>query len=377
MVSILDRVALLLATKEEGKAVDLDHVFEKVSRDTSFLEHRAVSKSDVEEALNLLVAKGLASKTGDGYVKMPAIDRVVSEIVERAGGELNRSYMLVWIAKKYYPRVAGLMLPFLEGRAVSAVKIFSGKRNPIKELDTIFVRYVRWKPKPINLTVSSEKDLLRLVDDHCVDFIPYVHRMGVKEPDVFVLDLDAGEGLLRYESAFELIRFTTSRLAELLMELGVKPMVKFSGSRGFQIWAFLDNSKLELEEDMFAKYRELAVKVQRLLESRLQEEYGGIKDRFPELVEEGRPITTSVVARKEERAYQILIDWSAMKPSGDVRAPFSIHYKTGLVSLPLTLRQLEEFRIEDAAPLKVAEHIDIYRSAAEIHISDPSRLRGI
>ncbi|MFQ6134311.1 MAG: hypothetical protein ACE5KU_00660 [Nitrososphaerales archaeon] len=376
VATVRDRVALLLATKETGRTVTLDHILEKVGRDVSFLEHRDVGADEVKEALDSLIGQGAASTVKDGYLRLPRIDEIVSEVVTKAGSELNRSYMLVWIAKKYYPRVADQMLPFLTGRPISAVKIFSGKKNPIEELSTIFVRYARRKPKPVNLTVDTKERLLTLVDDHCVDFIPYVHKIGSNEPDIFVLDMDAGSALLKHRKAFGFIKFVTAHLAEMLSEKGVQPMVKFSGSRGFQVWAFLDNSKMPANRDLFALYRDMAVSVQSRLEERLQERSGEVEDKFHEIMKAGRPFTTSIVAHKEERASKILVDWSSMKPAGDVRAPFSIHYRTGLVSLPLTLNEIEGFEMGDAEPFKVAEHIEKYRGAAEIRLSDPSALLG-
>jgi hypothetical protein len=44
-----------------------------------------------------------------------------------------------------------------------------------------------------------------------------------------------------------------------------------------------------------------------------------------------------------------------MKPMGDYRAPFSIHYRTGLVSLPLEPSEIISFKKEDADPLKLAD----------------------
>lgn len=96
-----------------------------------------------------------------------------------------------------------------------AVKIFSGKSDPIGEVDAIFVKYAKYKPKRVFLTIESREKLLELVFDHCVDFIPYVHKIGANEPDVFVLDLDAGSKLLQHAQAFEFVKYVTSELATL------------------------------------------------------------------------------------------------------------------------------------------------------------------
>ncbi|MEM1525049.1 MAG: hypothetical protein QW372_01605 [Nitrososphaerales archaeon] len=374
MVTIEDRITLLLAIKEKGKSVTFDHIFEKIQRDVEFIEKRKVNKDEIENALNNLLKKGLIQKVNEEYTPNYGIDEYVEKLIKDFSDQLNRSYRLVWLAKMYYPRVAKLILPFLKDRAVSAVKVFSGKNDPIHGLDTIFVRYIKYKPKPVFLTIDSEEKLMQYVFDHCVDFIPYIHKLNSNEPDVFVVDIDAGEEILKSEKAFDFIKRITYELAELLLELDIYPMIKFSGSRGFQIWARFDNSSLRVKSDVFKAYREMAIILQQKLENKLQNRINELKSIFPDLIKKDRAITTSTVAHKIERAHQILIDWSVLKPMGDVRAPYSIHYKTGLVSLPLKLEQIEKFFIEDAHPMKVWERLESYKGAEFIPLSNPKKL---
>ncbi|MCX8191607.1 MAG: hypothetical protein N3F06_02215, partial [Nitrososphaerales archaeon] len=237
MVTLEDRIALLLAIKEEGKAVTFEHIFDKVRRDVEFAEKRRIEREELEGALDNLLKKGLIRKVNGDYAPEHSIDEYVGKLVKDFHDRLNRSYRLVWLAKMHYPRVAELILPFLKDRAVSAVKVFSGKDDPIHGLDVIFIRYVKYKPKPVFLMIDSEERLMQYVFDHCVDFIPYVHRLDSNEPDTFVVDIDAGEEILKGERAFQFIKRVTYELVELLFEHDIHPMIKFSGSRGFQIWA--------------------------------------------------------------------------------------------------------------------------------------------
>ncbi|MEM3709952.1 MAG: hypothetical protein QXL46_03490, partial [Nitrososphaerales archaeon] len=332
MATISDRILLLLSIKEEGKRIGIDHIFEKIHRDVLFAEKRSIKKDEVERVIKDLIAQGLVDRSNDGYFLSEEGEKIMEKIILEKEKELNRSYTMVWLAKRYYPHVARLMMPFLKDRAVSTVKIFSGKKDPIKEVNAIFVRYVKYKPKPVFLTIDSESKLMSLVFDHCIDFIPYVHKIDSNEPDFFILDLDAGTEILKSQKAFNFIKYVTFELSTLLIELEVEPIVKFSGSRGFQIWASFDNSELRNKGDLFKTYREMAILIQNKLEERLQNKIDEMTSIFPEIVHRGKQITTSTIAHKEERASQILIDWSSLKPMGDVRAPFSIHYKTGLAS---------------------------------------------
>lgn len=371
MATISDRVLLLLSIKEEGKRIGIDHIFEKTHRDVLFVEKREISRGEVERTINELISQGLVESFDDGYSLSKEGDKIMEKIILEKERELNRSYALVWLAKKYYPHVARFMIPFLKDRAVSAVKIFSGKRDPIKEVDAIFVRYSKYKPKPIFLTIDSESKLMSLVFDHCVDFIPYVHRLDVDEPDFFILDLDAGSEIMKSKKGFDFIKYVAFELSNFLVELGVEPMAKFSGSRGFQIWASFDNSELRGKGDLFKNYRDMAIAIQNKLEERLQNKIDEIVSIFPDIVQRGKRITTSTVAHKEERVSQILVDWSSLKPMGDVRAPYSIHYKTGLVSLPVPIDKINDLNIEEAHPLRVIKNLGKYEKASKIRKCSP------
>jgi len=371
--TIEERLALLLAIKEPGKAVNFDHLYSKVARDVEAAEHRKVSVEEVRRVLDEMVKRGVVLKTKEGFTKTHALDEVVKRAAEREGSLLNTSYLRVWVAKDYYPKVADYMMPFLVGRAVSAVKVFSGKKDPINEVEAIFVRYAKYKPRPQFLTVGSRERLIELVYDHCVDFIPYIHPLNSNEPDFFVLDLDAGKKIIEAEGGFQLLKEVTYRLATMLIEFGVGVMVKFSGSRGFQIWARLDNSPLRSRGDLFKAYREIAIRLQAKLEDRLRSDKD-LVERFGHIVDLQNGFTTSQVAHKEERAGQILVDWSLLKPMGDVRAPLSMHYKTGLISTPIPLDKLLTFRIEDATPSSVLQHLEEYSKVMHLPLSDPSRL---
>ena len=373
MATVSDRILLLLSIKEEEKRIGIDHIFEKVHRDVLFVEKRETGKDEVERALKDLISKGLVESFDDGYSLSEEGEKIMEKIILEKERELNRSYTMVWLAKRYYPHVARFMIPFLKDRAVSAVKIFSGKRDPMKEVDAIFVRYSKYKPKPIFLTIDSESKLMSLVFDHCIDFIPYVHKLNSDEPDFFILDLDAGSDIMKSQKAFDFIKYIAFELSNLLIELEVEPIAKFSGSRGFQIWASFDNSELRDKGDLFKTYREMAIAIQNKLEERLQNKIDEMVSIFPDIVHHGKQITTSIVAHKEERASQILVDWSSLKPMGDVRAPFSIHYKTGLASLPIPLNEINDFDVKEAHPLRIIKNLGRYEKAAKMKKCSPPK----
>lgn len=363
-----DRILLLLSIKEAGKIIDFEHIAEKTVRD-----EKEISEAEVKKILDELASSGMISKKPNGYViTEKGIERIRRRLSE-VGSELNLSYRLVLKARDYYPKAAEALVPFLEGRATSVVKIFSDEGDPINKIKPLFVRYARYKPKPVFIQIRSREELLSYVDAHAIDFIPYVHKLDSGQPDWFILDLDAGQAFKNYERGFELLKIAAEKVVEVLEDYEIVPHIKFSGSRGVQIWSKLDYSKLP-STDLFALYRKFAIAVQEKTEKKIQQLPSKILEEFYSVVARGKPITTSTVAKKEERADQILIDWSSMKINGDVRAPFSIHYKTGLVSCPIERRRLLEFQASEAEPEKVAGSIKKLAEAFKLETCDPTML---
>jgi DNA primase len=358
-------VLLLLSIKEPGAKINFQHIFEKVSRDVKL----AIAEPEMQHELGqmekdklLRVSEGVYYLTDDGR-------KLITKLLPEIGEDLNLSYRRVRIAKDYYDKIAEYLLPFLTNRPVSIVKIFSDDADPIKKVKPLFVRYARYKPKPVFIRIDSKESLMRYVDDHALDYVPYVHSFDMKEPSWLVLDLDAGEGLKSMEQGFLAVRFVAGEMVKLLKENEVHSAVKFSGSRGIQVWASLDNTKLQ-KGDLFASYRLIIQRLQAMVEEQIK----GLQppSALKPLVEKG--LTTSSVAKKEERSDKVLVDWSSMKPYGDVRAPFSIHYKTGLVSCPVDSSRLLFFESDEAKPEVVATNAKQLSHYFELTKSDPSRL---
>ncbi len=342
---VRDRVLLLLAIKPPGKLVDFEHIFEKVHRDSG------ASREEILSELNKLVAEGLVEREGGLY-------RITEDGRREAwplafDESMNRSYRYVLIARWYYKYVENHILPFLRQRPVSVVKVFSDEEDPIGKVKPIFARYAKQKPKRYNY-INSVADLWRYIDMHAIDFVPYVHsRPDAQYPDWLVIDIDAGDVIKTAGSlGFGLIKdITIETYLTLVEDFEIKACVKFSGSRGFQIWATFDTPLGD-----FAAYRDSIKTIQRAVEKRLSERYGELREKYGNIFD--TPITTTEVAHAERRKKKILLDWSCLKPEGDVRAPWSLHWKTCLVSVPVDPKALSEFTPEDANPVKVAQNVE-------------------
>lgn len=326
-----DHVLMTLAIKRWGKFVDLPHIQEKLTRDAS----RKFSEKETSELLNSLIEKGSVETKAEEYAITDAGRKYFDRRWREVSGELNQDYLKVYRAKQYYPHVADALLEFCKNRYVSVFRLFTERA------------WLQRKLGPKYITIKSLNDIQRWLDIHGIDFIPYFHRVGEDRPDWLVIDFDAGKRM-PMDRTKDVVRAGH----KVLEGYGVKPAMKFSGSRGFQIWASFkphelprDYKPLELkterrERNLFTFYSDIV----RFVEARVAEKLPGL--------------TTNEVAHKEARVDKVLLDSSIIKPMGDVRAPYSMHYKTGLISMPIELKELSRFKPEDADPDAVVERYE-------------------
>lgn len=317
-----------LAIKRAGRFVDLAHIQEKISRDAG----REFSEEETRQLLESLVKKGFLLEKGGEYSISDRGREYFEKRWRQIRSELNQDYLKVYRAKRYYPQVAEALLEFCRDRWVSVFRLFTGRA------------WLQRKLGPKYITIKSWSDIEKWLDVHGIDFIPYLHRVGSDRPDWLVIDFDAGK-----EVSLEETKKVVRVAHEVLTGYGVEPALKFSGSRGFQLWARFKPHELppdyrpkqlrseRRERNHFGFYADIV----RFVESRLAEKLPGM--------------TTAETAKKEERVRKVLLDASIIKPMGDVRAPYSMHHKTGLISMPLSIEELAKFVPEQADPDLVVE----------------------
>jgi DNA primase len=63
-----------------------------------------------------------------------------------------------------------------------------------------------------------------------------------------------------------------------------------------------------------------------------------------------------------------------MKPMGLVRSPYGVHSKTGLVSLPLSVKELKNFQPKDASIEKTLERFEKRGNEFVLKESEPKKL---
>lgn len=326
-----DHALMTLAIKRRGKFVEMSHIQEKLGRDAG----EKFDESKIKGLLDGLLRKGFLEERAGEYT----ITDVGREHFEKRWREirdqLNPDYLKVYRAKRYYPHVVDALLELCRDRWVSVFRLFTERA------------WLQRKLGPKYITIKSAKDVEKWLDVHGIDFIPYIHRINSDRPDWLVIDFDAGKHV-PMEKTKQVVRAAHG----ILSSYGAEPAIKFSGSRGFQIWARFKPHELSgdyrpkqlrterRERNMFSFYADIV----RFIESRVAEKLPGL--------------ATAETAKKEERVDKVLLDASIIKPMGDVRAPYSMHYKTGLISMPIELKELERFEPEQADPELVVKRYE-------------------
>lgn len=326
MLSLEQYALFLLSMKKKGKAVDLAHIEEKAKRDMPAFDSKAVGR-----ALDALIDRQHVSKDRGNFLATEAgRSHFKAEFpgIEAELRKVNEAWSLVYVAKNYYPEVAETITTICRDRYVGFFCVFTEEHFFRRKLGRNYI------------TLKRPSDLLRLVDMHYVDVIPCVHRIGSNRPDWLVIDLDAGSSV-----PFGEVKKAALLTHEALIEHDLCPALKFSGSRGFQVWAQLEDFRMpdryqpmalpggsDRTLSFFSLYADMIAYV----EAQIRDEMGGR--------------TTSTVADKEGREDKILLDSSPMKEMGLVRSPYSLHHRTGLVSMPLVPDEIKSFDPSMARP---------------------------
>ncbi len=314
---------MTLAIKRRGKFVDVPHVQEKLSRDAG----EKFSEEGTRELLVALEKKGWVESKAAEYAITDSGRKYFDKRWRGVREQLNQDYLKVYRAKHYYPQVVDALLEFCRDRWVSVFRLFTERA------------WLQRKLGPRYITIKSAKDVQRWLDVHGIDFIPYIHRVDADRPDWLVIDFDAGKKV-----ELNRTKGVVGEAYKVLAGYGIEPAIKFSGSRGFQLWAQFK------PHDLPKEYKPKQLRTERR-ERNMFSFYADVVRFVESLVAEKLPgITTAETAKKEARADKVLFDASIIKPMGDVRAPYSMHYKTGLISMPLGLKDLKRFELERADP---------------------------
>jgi DNA primase len=352
-LSIEDYLLFMFSMKGLRKRVDFKHITQKVERDLK-IKSEAKIRGAVDDLINknfLEEKNGLIGITKNGEEFFSKRIEKIEKDIEK----VNKPWLIVYHAKRYYPVVCKTILDFCKDRYVGFYALFTDKR--------FFRRDFRGK----KITIKNFKELMFFINIHYIDVIPSVHRIGVDRPDWLVVDIDPGEKV-DFEITKEVARITY----KIFEKLKLNPALKFSGSRGFQVWSLIE--KFDLPEE----YQPLKLRGERKRERNYFSFFADCIRMIQKEVDKELPkVTTSDIALpKDKRKNLILLDSSSMKPMGLVRCPYGVHSKTGLVSMPISIKEIEKFNPKDASMKKVMERYKKKGNEFILKKSDPKNLIG-
>lgn len=238
----------------------------------------------------------------------------------------------------YYQQVADRMAPYLAGRRVSIEHRYPGSQH------LVFRRHPSGADSTQWIYIDEPQQIVDWVWQYAEGF--HGHIRAEDGSAWFVLDIDARSLPL------DMARLATRDAAGILAQQGLAPLIKFSGSNGFHLmWNVPDSNELsdaalwEIEQRVVAA---VACEVERLLEA--DAAAAPIRDA----VGPGKLLITTSSADREQRG-GLLFDQLILKDNAPFRVPFSVHPKSGLVSVPLRVEELETFDPARATPEVVAE----------------------
>jgi bifunctional non-homologous end joining protein LigD len=147
---------------------------------------------------------------------------------------------------EYYAAVAEVMVPHLQDRPVNMQRFPDGidgqgfyeKKTPQHFPDWVTSVTVRTSDgSQQQVVVDDARSLVYLADQACVTPHVWLSRSDrLDNPDQLVFDLDPSSGDLAR------LRDAARTVADLLAEVGLRPYLKTTGSRGYHVQTVLDRS---------------------------------------------------------------------------------------------------------------------------------------
>ncbi len=250
---------------------------------------------------------------------------------------------------QYYADVAPVLLPHLRDRAMVMKRYPNGirgkwffmKRAPSPRPEWIETCEIMHKSQSLIAfpMVQDLASLLWIINLGCIDLNPWYGRCDdTDRPDFLNFDLDPARG-----ATFARVRETAILLRDELEKLGMKPLVKTSGSEGLHLYVAIQRGPRQKEVWDFAKR----------LAKRLEREH-------PKLV------TAEFLVADRPRG-RVLVDYNQNAWGRTLASVYSVRPKRFAgVSTPVTWEEVErgfevaDFRLENV-PARVRRLGDLWK----------------
>jgi bifunctional non-homologous end joining protein LigD len=226
---------------------------------------------------------------------------------------------------QYYADVASVLLPHVRDRAMvmkrypngAAGDFFFMKRAPSPRPDWIRTCTIDHGSKGVIdfPVIDDVPSLLWVINLGCIDLNQWYARCDdVNCPDYLHVDLDPGEG-----AGFDRVRETALIVRDALVSLGMKPLVKTSGSKGLHVYVPIVRGPDQKVVWTFAKA--LAVE---------------LAARYPKLM-------TSEYRVANRPRGRVLVDYNQNAWGRTLASIYSVRPRPlATVSTPLTWKEVEE-----------------------------------
>lgn len=234
----------------------------------------------------------------------------------------------------YYKKVAKRMLPYLENRLLSTVRLPSGvggekffAKHNFSSNSGVVKMMIPSKNgnKEDYYHITNEEGLISEVQMNSYEFHIWGSSIAnIDKPNILVFDLDPDEGM-----SLSKIRQGVRDLKSVLDEFSLKSYLKTSGGKGYHVVVPID--KLKNWDDA----SEFAQNVAKVMEAMWPDKY-------------------SSNMRKNKRTNKIFIDWVRNTKGATSVAPYSIRLKDKCrISMPIKWSELDkvgpaDVTIEDA-----------------------------
>jgi DNA primase len=238
---------------------------------------------------------------------------------------------------EYYQQVGDRIAPYLQGRRVSIEHRYPGSKG------VTFRRHPSGAPSQDWIFVDTPEQVKDWVWQYAEGF--HGHIRAEDGSAWFVIDIDARDLPL------DMARLGAIYATEVLTEQGLAPLIKFSGSGGFHLMWNVPDCKDLSNEELWDLEQRVVGAVACQVERRLEQDAASAPIR--EAVGPEKSLITTSSADRENRE-PLLFDQFILKDNAPFRVPFSVHPKSGLVTVPLTAEQLADFDPEIATPERVA-----------------------
>ena len=250
---------------------------------------------------------------------------------------------------QYYADVAAVLLPHIRDRAMvmkrypdgAAGPFFFMKRAPAPRPDWIRTCAIQHgSGDAIEFPVINDlPSLLWVINLGCIDLNQWYARCDdIDRPDYVHFDLDPGD-----DATFERVRECALVVRDSLETLGMKPLVKTSGSTGMHVYVPIVRGPVQKVVWTFAKA--LAVE---------------LASRHPAVM------TTEYRVAKRPPG-RVLVDYNQNRWGSTLASVYSVRPRPlATVSTPLTWAEVaggartEDFRIENV-PSRVRKHGDLWK----------------